>query len=610
MKYLLTMTRKHPVLTLCLTSNFAKSVSWTPLFALALLATNFSWVKPALAVEIPKPRIEVDEKRTLEIEDFDYWAGLCKSLKDEKKYDEAIVACNEAIEIQPKNPEIWVRRAEVLLGQVKYSDALLTSEQALRLRPQYSAALANKCESLVKLERYPEAVEACDLAIIGDGNWGENTAVIGWYYKGFAQGKLGKFKEALTAYEGALEVDPQDTLSLVGACQSLSKLNRLTEAVSACDLAIKTNKNWRDFTPAIAWYNKGLAQRKIGQIEEAVTSFDQALALAPKDAEIWLEHGKALTSVGKVSQAAISYDFAVKLSPNYSLALAYQAANLNKLRTQENYQKALDATEKALQGDNKWGEASPALAWEERGIALAGLGRYEEGLSSIDRAIALNPKNPETWNNRAATQWFLGRYTDALASSDRSLALNPKYAQAWFNRGRILRTLQRYRDALLSYDKALANSGNADNLELANIWANRSVVLWHLDRNREALAAADRAISLNPELSQGWYNRGIVLLELKRYSEAVTAYSRANSLSPNNPSILAGKGIALLRLGRLEEAIGTFDEVLKLDSNNSLAQSNKVIAERRLQERLERLERERERERARSKPKPTNQGKK
>ncbi|HLO85197.1 MAG TPA: tetratricopeptide repeat protein [Nostocaceae cyanobacterium] len=598
----MTKTRKKQISALCLIYHLAKSVSWTSVLALALLTVNFSWGKPSLAKD--KERIEVDEKRTLEIEDFDYWAGLCKSLKDEKKYDEAIVACNEAIEIQPKNPEIWVRRAEVLLGQVKYSDALLTSEQALRIRPQYSSALANKCQALVKLERYPEAVEACDLALLGDGNWGEDTAVIGWYYKGFAQSKLGQYREALKSYQGALEVDSQDTLSLVGACQSLSKLNRLTEAVTACDLAIKTNKNWRDSTPAIAWYNKGLAQRKIGQIEEAITSFDQALALAPKDADIWLEHGKALSAVGKVSQAVISYDFAVKLSPNYSLALAYQAANFNKLRTPESYQKALETTEKALQGDNQWGESSSAVAWEERGIALAGLGRYEEGLSSIDRAIALNPKNPETWNNRAATQWYLGRYTDALASSDRALALNPKYAQAWFNRGRILRTLQRYRDALLSYNKALDNSTNADNAELANIWANRSVVLWHLDRNREALAAADRAISLNPELSQGWYNRGVVLLELKRYSEAVTAYNRANSLTPNNPSILAGKGVALLRLGRLEEAIATFDEVLKLDSSNSIAQSSKLIAERRLQERLERLEREK------PKPKPQNQGKK
>lgn len=584
------MTKTQQISSLWLISHLTKSVSWGLIFALALLVVNFSWVKPSWANR--RERVEVDGKNTLEIDDFDYWAGLCKSLKEEKKYDEAIVACNEAIEIKPDNPEIWVRRAEVLLGQTKFSDALLSSQQALRIRPQFSSALANQCEAFINLSRFPEAVEACDLALIGDGNWGDNTAVTGWYHKGFAQSKLSQFKEALESYEGALKVDSQDTLSLVGSCEALSKLNRLTEAVTACDLAIKTNKNWRNFTPAIAWYNKGLVQRKIGQVEEAITSFDQALALNPKDTNIWLEHGKALSAVGQFSQAAISYDFAVKLSPNYSLALAYQASNLNKFRNKESYEKAIEATDKALQGDNQWGDSSPALAWEERGIALAGLQRYEEGLSSIERAIALNTKNPETWNNRAATQWFLGRYTEALASSDRAVTLNPKYAQAWFNRGRILRTLKRYRDALLSYDKALENSSNAGNLELANIWANRSVVLWHLDRNREALAAADRAISLNPELSQGWYNRGVVLSELRRYSEAVTAYSRANALTPNNPTILTGRGVALLRLGRLEEAIATFDEVLKLDSANSIAQSSKLTAERRLQERLERLQRQ------------------
>lgn len=550
------------------------SFSW--LVVLVFLTVNFCLPKPLLAEE------------KLEIKDFDYWASLCKLLGDEKKYKEAIAACNQAIAIKPENPEIWIERTEVLLEDANYSEALVSAERALRLKPKYSLALANRCQALFNLGKYAEAIAACDLALRSDGNWGETTAVVAWYNKGLAQSNLEQFTDAIASFNRAIEINPQNALALVANCQALSKLNRFTEAIAACDLALKTNSNWGNTTPAIAWYNKGLAQKKNRQIEEAITSFDQAIAINSKDANIWIEHGNALSLLGKIAQASISYEFAVKISPNYSLALANQGANLNKLHTKETYQKALEACEKALEGDNRWGDSSPALAWQERGIALAGLGQYEEGLTSIDRAIALNVNSSEIWNNRAATLWYLGRYSDAIASSDRATKINPKYAQAWFNKGRILRTLERYREALAAYDKALENIGNlTDNSQVANIWANRSVVLWHLFRNKEALASADRAIGINPELSLGWYNRGVVLLDLKRYKEAITAYNRANMLNPNNPNILAGIGIALLRLGRLQDAIATFDEALKVDPANSLALANKTIAEERLQEQLE-----------------------
>lgn len=541
-----------------------------------------------LIINFGQPKISLAEEK-LEIKDFDYWAGLCKVLGDEKKYKEAIPACNEAIAIKPENPDIWIERTEVLLGDANYSEALVSAERALRLKPKYSLALANRCQALLNLGKYAEAVAACDLALRSDGNWGESTAVVAWYNQGTAQSNLGQFSEAIASFNRALEINPQNALTLVGNCQALSKLGRFAEAIAACDLALKTNSNWGNITPAIAWYNKGLAQKKNRQIEESITSFDQAIAINSKDADIWIEHGNALSLLGKIDQASISYEFAVKLSPNYSLALANQGANLNKIGTKETYQKALEACEKALEGDNKWGDASPSLAWQERGIALAGLGKYEEGLTSIDRAIALSVNSAEIWNNRAAMLWYLGRYSDAMASSNRATKINPKYAQAWFNKGRILRTLERYREALAAYDKALENIGNlTDNSQVANIWANRSVVLWHLSRNKEALASADRAIGINPQLSQGWYNRGVVLLDLARYKEAVTAYNRANILAPNNANILAGKGIALLRLGRLQDAIAAFDETLKIDSGNSLAIANKTIAEQRLQEQLER----------------------
>ncbi|WP_413200335.1 tetratricopeptide repeat protein [Nostoc piscinale] len=517
----------------------------------------------------------------LEIKDFDYWANFCKLLGEEKKYDEAIAACNQGISIKPDETEIWITRTEILLKQAKYSEALVSADRTLRLQPKYSLALAQRCEALLNLNKTAEAIAACDLALRSDGNWGNHTEVVALYNRALGQSKLGQLDAAITSYNRALEIHPDNSLALVGNCQALSNLNRFSEAIAACDAAIKVNKNWGDTTPAIAWYTKGLAQKKNGQLEEAIASFDQAVAMNPKDADIWLEHGRALAAISKPEQAAVSYQFAVKLIPNYALALASQSASFNKLGK---FKEAQAAAEQALQGDSRWGDVSPALAWQERGIALAGLGNYEEGLASIERAIALNPNYAEAWNNRAATQWYLGRYSDAIASSDRATEINPKYAQAWFNKGRILKTLDRYSASLAAYNKALENVGKfTDQSLIANIWANRSVVLWHLSRNQEALVSADRAIGINPNLPQGWYNRGIVLFNLARYNEAINAYNQASTLAPMDANILAGKGVALLRLGKLEDAVNTFTATLQLDPKNALALANQPIAQQKLQ---------------------------
>jgi tetratricopeptide (TPR) repeat protein len=138
----------------------------------------------------------------------------------------------------------------------------------------------------------------------------------------------------------------------------------------------------------------------------------------------------------KNAEAVTSHEWAIKISPNYSLALANQCETLNRLGKAED---ALASCDKALQGDGKWDGASPALAWDQRGNALARQGKYEEALASHDRAIALKPDYPEAWNNRSVTLWYMGRYEEALAASDRAINHHPDYSQGWYNRGRYLR---------------------------------------------------------------------------------------------------------------------------------------------------------------------------
>jgi predicted O-linked N-acetylglucosamine transferase (SPINDLY family) len=68
----------------------------------------------------------------------------------------------------------------------------------------------------------------------------------------------------------------------------------------------------------------------------------------------------------------------------------------------------------------------------------------------------LKPNSAVAFNNRGISLQVLKRFDEALASYDRAIALNPEYAAAFGNRGRAYGELRRLGDALTDFEKALA----------------------------------------------------------------------------------------------------------------------------------------------------------
>jgi predicted Zn-dependent protease len=66
-----------------------------------------------------------------ELKDFTYWANLCDLLKNEKKYTEALAACDQALALKPNEPIVWTNRIEALLKLKKYPEALASADSAL-----------------------------------------------------------------------------------------------------------------------------------------------------------------------------------------------------------------------------------------------------------------------------------------------------------------------------------------------------------------------------------------------------------------------------------------------------------------------------------------------
>ncbi|MCJ7470564.1 tetratricopeptide repeat protein, partial [Candidatus Bathyarchaeota archaeon] len=116
---------------------------------------------------------------------------------------------------------------------------------------------------------------------------------------------------------------------------------------------------------------------------------------------------------------------------------------------------------------------------------------YKEAITYYEKALSLDPTNPEAWYLRAVVFIETGRNTEALADCEHAIALNQNYADAWSKKGHALYNLERYTDALFACTRALALNGND-----ASAWYIKGVCLDELGRNDEAQEAYGKSLEL------------------------------------------------------------------------------------------------------------------
>ncbi|MDP1751785.1 MAG: tetratricopeptide repeat-containing glycosyltransferase family protein [Reyranella sp.] len=326
----------------------------------------------------------------------------------------------------------------------------------------------------------------------------------------------------------------------------------------ACPPAPSRMAGSGDAIAATPYIDRANALQKLDRHEEALESYDQAIALDPGSADAFNDRGTVLQCLQRYDEALASHDRAATLRPDDASAYYNQGTALLNLGRHE---EALARYDRAISLDPRYADAHM-----NRGLALQRLHRYEESLSNYDKAIALNPGWADAYNDRGAALQKLQRHEEALASYDKAAMLKPGCADACFNQGNALLALQRHAEALAHYDRAIS-------LEPHHVDAhfNRGNALLNLHRNSEALASYERAAALRPDYADAFYNQGVALMSLERYAEALSRFDRAIALKPHHSDAYTNRGNALRNLQRYEEARASYDQSITLQSGNARA---------------------------------------
>ena len=94
--------------------------------------------------------------------------------------------------------------------------------------------------------------------------------------------------------------------------------------------------------------------------------------------------------------------------------------------------------DRAIAYFNKAIELNPrdADAYNNRGLAyFEGKGQYDKAIVDYNKAIELNPRSAAAYNNRGLAYGYKGKYDKAISDCNKAIELNPRSAAAYNNRG-------------------------------------------------------------------------------------------------------------------------------------------------------------------------------
>lgn len=176
---------------------------------------------------------------------------------------------------------------------------------------------------------------------------------------------------------------------------------------------------------------------EMGRVEDARLRANQAVDAAPQLASGWALRGRVQQATGEIEGALADMHRALRYQrddPQLLLETAELYRQLNRPA------RAL-CTLQTLKDTYAPGE-EPKQVFYLEGLALAGLGRYDDAVESFATAIERDPADVESRYRLAEIHMLAGRTADADRAVNQALALQPSHAasQALLQRIAIART--------------------------------------------------------------------------------------------------------------------------------------------------------------------------
>jgi tetratricopeptide (TPR) repeat protein len=196
-------------------------------------------------------------------------------------------------------------------------------------------------------------------------------------------------------------------------------------------------------------------------------------------------------------------------------------------------------------------------------------GERDEGIASLRKAIAIDPKLARAHNNLGRALMEKGEGDEAIACYRKAIEIAPRYAEAHTNLGVALAAKREVEEAIASHRKAIEIApGYADaHANLGRAMAKKGAV-------DEAIASYRKAIACDPRLAAAHFCLGLALTVKGEVEEAIACYRKTLAIDPTFARAHTNLGNALGAKGEADEAIACYRKAIACDPKLPQAHSN------------------------------------
>jgi tetratricopeptide (TPR) repeat protein len=364
--------------------------------------------------------------------------------------------------------------------------------------------------------------------------------------------RTGRLREAMGSYERAVAASPTD-VELMRHLGSVYQ--RLGDRQSAAEVYASALQHApADIGLLIALGN---VLRELDRHGEARPRYRSAIDAGAKRVDAFIGLGLSAEALNRVKESRLAYRNALLLDPGNAVALA----GLQRIRppvrrpvpspealiaeargalTQGDHETAIDRFRRALMRDK--GNAS---AWNDLGLAYAGIGEIAEAREAFESAERLVP-TPETIYNLGRLEAESGRYDDASMAYRSALERDSSFAAASLNLSSLQIQAGHAPSAVVTLKKAMSASPERGDIQVA--LANAYLYMQEFESARNAYERA----ALDPhQLSAAYVGLGNVALAqsdtmgaLDNYRQAIHENEYSADPHINIGSVLAVQGQA------------------------------------------------------------------
>jgi tetratricopeptide (TPR) repeat protein len=302
--------------------------------------------------------------------------------------------------------------------------------------------------------------------------------------------------------------DGLDELSATSNLRNRPDWEGIDAALAEVHAGIRANPDWAE-----GWVQRGNILSAHGFWENALESYDRALAIRPKLLDALTARGLLREIHARSVDAERDFNAVIEAAPG--APDGYLLRGWLERRNGRYSESERDLAEARTRGPGRWED------YHNAGAAAVRAQHWAVAERNFELALLLRPDHADGWIALSRIHAARGQQEKAIEDLVRADLERPGDAAIWYARAELLRSLGRWEEAIRAYDCAISLGSQPI------MYAGRGQARAATQDSGKAESDLDYALELEPGLREAWVARARLRAGSGRFEEARADFAAA-----------------------------------------------------------------------------------